>query len=239
MKVGVLGLGEIGSALCDLYKDHNITPIKKDLKIRNSFKELSVLNICIPYGPKFENIVTNEIIESGAKLTIIHSTVPVGTTANIKKSLTSYIVNSPVVGSHPFLKDSLESFVKYIGSPDKKAIKLAKEHYDKIGIKYKSYASFEATETAKLLCTTYYGLCITWHEYMKKVCDENDIDFSLIKEWNKDYNEGYKKFNLEKYNRPILNPPEGKIGGHCVIPNAKLLNKLFPSSLIKEILKLK
>jgi hypothetical protein len=238
MRVGILGVGEIGKALHSLYEKHGIQSIKKDINSKIDFSDLTVLNICIPYSKKFENIITNQIVESSAKLTIIHSTIPIGTTRSIKSILSHHIVHSPIIGSHPFLKESLETFTKFIGSPDTKAIKLTEEHYNKIKIKYKSFDSFESTETAKLLCTSYYGMCIAWHDYMKSVCDENLIDFSVIKHWNEIYNEGYKKLNASKYNRPILDPPKNhKIGGHCVIPNAKLLNKTNPNKFLKELLK--
>lgn len=239
MKVGILGHGEIGKALHELYKDAKIVPIIRDLKHKKPFDNLNVLNICIPYSNDFGIIVQNKILETNAKLTIIHSTVPIGTTKNIKKNLTHHIIHSPVIGSHPFIKKSLTTFIKFIGSSDHKAIRLAQQHYKLLGIKNKVINSSDSTEAAKLLCTTYYGLCIAWHDYMKFICDEHEIDFSIIKEWNNNYNEGYKKLKLSKYNRPILDHPNGKIGGHCVIPNAELLNKQHPNNIIKEILKLK
>jgi UDP-N-acetyl-D-mannosaminuronate dehydrogenase len=239
MKVGILGLGEVGGALASLYESMKIHTIKKDIDDDDvKFKDISILNICIPYSKKFKNIVLCEILSCNPKLTIIHSTVPIGTTAQIKKVLTHHIVHSPVIGSHPFLVESLETFVKHIGSSDEKAIKLTEDHYNKLKIKYKSFDSYEATETAKLLCTTYYGLCIAWHDQMKSICDEYNIDFSIIKEWNQNYNEGYNKLGLSMYNRPILNPPKDKkIGGHCIISNAKLLESTNPTKLVKEILK--
>jgi hypothetical protein len=36
--------------------------------------------------------------------------------------------------------------------------------------------------------------------------------------------------------RPVLNPPVGNIGGHCVVPNAEILNRMFPSALLGEII---
>jgi UDP-N-acetyl-D-mannosaminuronate dehydrogenase len=239
MKVGILGMGEVGKSLFSLYIDNGITPLKKDIKNKKEMGSLSILNICIPYNKNFIQNVVNEISKTNPELIIIHSTVPVGTTAKIKLSPNQYLVHSPVIGYHPELKKCFKIFVKHIGSPDKKALKITKKHYRKLGIKYQSYDSYESTEIAKLLCTTYYGLCITWHSYMKSVCDHNNIDFSIIKQWNKHYNEGYKKLNLSKFNRPILEAPKNKkIGGHCIITNAKMLNMDFPNNLIKEILKL-
>jgi UDP-N-acetyl-D-mannosaminuronate dehydrogenase len=240
MKNCILGFGEIGKALFSLYKEKKIDVIKKDINDNFYFNNIDVLNVCIPYSNKFINIINDEIKKCNAKLTIIHSTVPIGTTKKIKIPLNSHIVNSPIVGSHPFLKKSLKTFIKFIGSNDKKAIQLAKKHYKKLDIKSKSFNTFETTETAKLLCTSYYGLCIAWHDYINDVCKINNIDSSVVKKWNKNYNYGYNKLNLSMFTRPILNPPKNKkIGGHCIIPNAELLNNFLPNEMIKHILKFK
>jgi UDP-N-acetyl-D-mannosaminuronate dehydrogenase len=239
MNVGILGVGEVGLALISLYKENKVKVFAKDLDIKDEFEKIEVLNICIPYDKDFVKTVLKEIKNSKPKLTIIHSTIPIGTSKKIKQKIDSCLVHSPVIGSHPFLKKSLKTFVKYIGSNDKNSLNLAKKHFKKLKLKTKCIESFEFTEMAKLLCTSYYGLCITWHNYMNKICKENNIDFNLLKEWNKNYNDGYSQFNLHKYLRPILDPPiNGKIGGHCVLPNAHLLNKQYPNNLLKEILKL-
>ena len=237
MKIGILGIGEIGRAFCSLYEEKKIKHLKKDIKHYFNFKNIDVLDICIPYGENFILTVEKEIEICKPKLTIIHSTVPVGTTGKIKLPKNCFIVNSPVIGSHPFLKKSIKSFIKHVGYDNKKAAKLIKTHYKSLNLKCKLFKSFESTETAKLLCTSYYGLCIAWHDYINDVCKCNNIDFSVIKKWNKNYNKGYTKLKLTKYIRPILDAPiNKKIGGHCVIPNAILLNSDYPSPLIKEIL---
>ena len=85
--------------------------------------------------------------------------------------------------------------------------------------------------TAKLLSTTYYGMCIAYTEEMGKMCDQTGADFDIVVEdWNNTYNEGYKKLNKPNVVRPVLfRIPDGqKIGGHCVVPNAILLKKMFP-----------
>jgi UDP-N-acetyl-D-mannosaminuronate dehydrogenase len=236
MTVGILGLGEVGSALSSLYKEKGVTVIAKDLNKECKFEKNKILNICIPYTESFIKIVSDEIKNSNPKLTIIHSTVPIGTTKKIQEYTNKNVVHSPVVGSHPFLKKSFKKFIKYVGSNNLKSLKLAEKHYSKLKIKIKKIKNSEFTEMAKLFCTSYYGLCIAWHHYMYNVCKQNNIDFSLIKEWNKNYNKGYKK---TRYVRPVLDPPEnGKIGGHCIIPNAILLNKQYPDDILHQILKL-
>lgn len=240
MKIGIFGVGEVGKALLDLYKENDFDVIEKDKFTNFKFKNIDILNICIPYNEIFCDIVLREINDAKPKLTIIHSTIPIGTTRKIQENTKYKVIHSPVIGSHPFLKKNLKTFVKHFSYSNKKCLKLANSHFKKLKIKTKSINLFEATEAAKLMCTGYYGVCIAWHDYMKRVCDQNKIDFSFIKEWNKNYNLGYAKNKLSKFNRPILDPPiNSKIGGHCIIPNAEILNDQFPNNLLLEVLKFK
>jgi UDP-N-acetyl-D-mannosaminuronate dehydrogenase len=238
--IGILGYGQIGKALYKIYKENNIIPKIKDLDIKCNFKDLDILNVCIPFSEKFSKKIIFEIINNKPNITIIHSTVPIGTIRDIEKKLNfKYkIVHSPVRGNHPKLKKSIKTFLKYIGTNDINVGRLVKKHFKKIGIKSKILNSTEHTEAFKLFCTTYYGLCIVWHNEMKKICNFFDLDFDLIRDWNISYNYGYSDIKQKKYNRPILYySKNNKIGGHCIIPNAKMLNKQFNSTLIEEIIK--
>jgi hypothetical protein len=51
--------------------------------------------------------------------------------------------------------------------------------------------------------------------------------------WNENYNQGYAELGETQFIRPILQPMKGKIGGHCVVNNASLLNNLITKT-IKE-----
>jgi len=94
----------------------------------------------------------------------------------------------------------------------------------------------ETSELAKLLSTTYYGMCIAWTGEMKKFCDEVGADFNeTVRMWNETYNEGYTELGHSNFVRPVLYSPDGPIGGHCIIPNAKLLGKIKDSTALKLI----
>jgi len=67
------------------------------------------------------------------------------------------------------------------------------------------------------------------------VCDELDLDFQAVKSWDRQYNDLYADLGMEQFSRYILDPPQGEIGGHCVVPNAVILNKQFPSPLVEEV----
>lgn len=227
--VGILGYGEIGKSLAKFYKNPKI----KDLDRNDGLEGVEILNICIPFSDKFVDIVKKEIKAINPKLTIIHSTVAPGTT----KKIGGMVVHSPCRGVHPYLYEGLKTFVKYIGADDKKAGEMAKKHLESLGIKTKLVYPSKTSELAKLFCTSYYGVCIAWHGEMAKICKKEKVNFDdVVTELNKTYNEGYKKLGKINVIRPVLSAPENGIGGHCVVPNAKILKKYYKSKAFDLIL---
>jgi UDP-N-acetyl-D-mannosaminuronate dehydrogenase len=231
-KIGIIGYGEVGQAISKFYKNPKI----KDLNRDDGLEGVEILHICIPWSENFVEIVKKEINKINPKLTIIHSTVAPGTV----KKIGGMVVHSPVRGVHPNLYEGIKVFVKYIGADDKKAGEAAKKHLESLGIKTKVFYPSTTTEIGKILDTTYYGLVIAWHGEMKKICDKFGVDFEkAVTDFNKTYNEGYKKLGKENVVRPVLYPPENGIGGHCVVPNAEILKEYFKSEAIDLILKYK
>ena len=186
---------------------------------------------------KFVQSVIDYSVEYKPNVIIIHSTIPVGTTKKIEAELEKcFVVHSPVRGVHPNLTDGLKTFVKYIGYNHKVGLNLAEEHFHKIGIKTKPIENTDSTELAKMLSTSYYGLVIAWHGEMKKMCDKYNVSFLAIKDWTHTYNEGYLNLGMMNVVRPNLVPPGNHIGGHCVIPNARLLKQTEESIALDLIL---
>jgi hypothetical protein len=237
IKVGILGFGEIGKAMAEFYSSPGSPQLViKDLNRDDGLSGVQVLHVCIPWSEKFVQIVEGEIKRSKPALTIIHSTVAPGTT----KEIGGMTVHSPVRGVHPNLYLGIKTFVKYIGADNEKAAELAKSHLEGLGIKTKIFSPSTTTEIGKLLDTSYYGLCIAWHGEMDKICKQFGIDFKeAVTEFNETYNEGYEKLGKNNVLRPVLFPPENGIGGHCVIPNAEIIQKYFKSEAINLILNYK
>jgi len=229
-KIGILGYGEVGQAISRFYQNPKI----KDLKRDDGLGGVEILHICLPWSDKFIGIVKKEIKKINPKLTIIHSTIAPGTV----KKIGGMIVHSPVRGVHPKLFEGIKTFVKYIGADNKSAGEMARKHLKSLGIKAKVFMPSTTTEIGKILDTTYYGLVIAWHGEMKKICDKLGVDFdSAVTDFNKTYNEGYKKLGKANVMRPVLYPPTGKIGGHCVCENAEILKKYYNGEALKLILK--
>lgn len=235
-KVGVLGFGEVGQAMAKFYEN----PKVKDLNRDDGLKGVEVLHICLPYIKNFPKIVEREIRNSKPELVFIHSTVMPGTTTKIISDLPkkfTKIVHSPIRGMHPDLHPGIKTFVKYIGADDAESGRTASEHLKSLGIKTKVFQPSATTEIGKLLDTSYYGFCIAWHGEMKKICDKAGVDFEkAVTDFNKTYNEGYKKLGKNNVIRPVLYPPKEGITGHCIIPNARFLKQYFSSKALDFVL---
>lgn len=234
MKVGILGYGEIGKAVKKLYGLHQV--FIRDLDRDDGIENCRYLHVCIPYSKNFVNQVSEIIEANNPSYVIIHSTVQPTTTEKIVERTRAKVVHSPVRGIHPELLEGLLTFEKYVGA-DFDCEEVI-EHLNSLGIKTKLVSS-RTSELAKLLSTTYYGLCIAWHGEMQKMCDELNVDFEEVTtDWNNGYNEGYLKLDMAHVVRPVLYPPT-RIGGHCVLENTEILKQSFESEALDLILKYK
>lgn len=227
MKSAVIGLGETGKPLFEILSNyHEVDGI--DLKdCRNPIpKNYEVINICIPYSENFVQVVRDYQDLFNQPLTIIHSTVPIGTTSKIPNA-----VHSPILGRHYRMKEDLKIYKKWIGGKDAGE---AREYLQAAGFYCECVPTSEETEALKLMCLAKYGMSIAFAQYQQEICNKYGFPYDDIIEWDIDYNDGVEQDELQ---RPILQPPNGKIGGHCVIQNTKILNEQHPNPILKEILK--
>lgn len=245
----VIGLGEVGIGILkniEKSKQFNVFKFDSNKKKLNKIPKrglpIDVMHICIPYDKNnFIWNVESYIYDIKPKLVIINSTVAVGTCRELEQLIKvfndkSLLVHSPIRGVHPHLEDGIKRFVKYVGGPleDRKQ---ALKHFQKLKIKVKEFPDYESTELAKLVCTTIYGWDIIATKEIKRLCDKFNVKYKdVCLEWNKTYNQGYSSTDYRTdIRRPILYPLEGKIGGHCIIPNAEILNECEPNFLSEFI----
>ncbi len=207
----IVGYGEVGQSLGAVIGDH--AWISKHSNGTYHNEPNPIVHICIPYDDNFEYTVN--FWKMNSRLVIVHSSVPVGVCDALG------VVHSPIRGVHPNLDKGIRTFVKYFGGKDaKKASKIFK----KLGLKVKVYQHARTTEALKLWDTTQYGRLIMLEKEIWEWCSQNNVDFKEVyQEANKDYNEGYTKLGMPHVVRPYLKHMPGPIGGHCVLPNAKLL----------------
>lgn len=206
----VIGMGEVGQAIAKILECEGIEKGQQSKETQYNF-----LHICINYSDHFIDIVKAYQKQYVPKYTIIHSTVPIGTSKKCDAT------HSPIRGVHPELEKGIRTFVKYFGGPDSGAC--AQIFQDK-GIKVKITPNSNNTEAMKLWDTTQYGNLILLNREIYKFCQRNQLDFDIVyTDANITYNEGYMKLDRPEVVRPWLKHTNSKIGGHCVLPNAKLL----------------
>jgi UDP-N-acetyl-D-mannosaminuronate dehydrogenase len=224
-KIVVVGLGEVGKPLLEFLSGHyqvigiDITPPSEPTG------KVEILHVCYPFEIKDFIGETARYIELfKPTLTVIHSTVGVGTTRAIAQRTGADVAHSPVRGKHVRMLEELKTYTKFVGAIDPASGKRAAEHFEAAGLKTKILSAPEATEVAKLTETTYFGLMIAWAQEVERYCDQAGQSYEEIVS----FYEEIAFFPRTKYF-------PGVIGGHCVMPNIELLRKFDDSSLLRAI----
>lgn len=222
----IIGAGEVGSSLFRVLEKNY--PVFIYRKTDQNKRQFQIIHIAYPYSKSFVRDTKKYIKKFSPKLAIIHSTIPIGSTAVISP----IAVHSPVRGMHPSLDNGIKTFVKYFGGP--KARSAAKIFSD-IGIRTVAYNNAKTTELLKILDTSYYAWNIVFAKEAKRICVKLDIDFDQVySQANKSYNEGYSQLGIYNVVRPILKASPGPIGGHCLIDNCRLLDDWLTNTIKKR-----
>jgi UDP-N-acetyl-D-mannosaminuronate dehydrogenase len=224
-KVVVVGLGEVGKPLFQLAsRYHDVIGV--DVQPPKEIVEnVDVLHICFPYEIKdFIGEAARYIGLFKPAVTIVNSTVGIGTTRAIAERSGSPVVNSPVRGKHVRMLQELQHYTKFVGATDPAAAQLAASHFESLGMKTKILAAPEATELAKLTETTFFGVMIAWAQEVERYCDKIGQDYADITSF----------YDEIKFFPPVKYFP-GVIGGHCVMPNIEILSKFEDSAMLRAI----
>jgi len=238
----IVGLGEVGKALYELFKESGRFEVygfdldKKRMREITGTSELpraiDVMHVCYPCTRQetFVQITLDYVRMIKPKLTIIESTVPPGTTEKIHEITKLPIVDSPIRGMHESLetmKSDILFWSKYVGGSTKECAEIARKHYEKLGLKVKILRSPVETELAKLFETTYRAWMIACFQEMHRISRRFGADFNEVVDMLED-------IHRARLNKPIHYPDV--IGGHCLIPNTELLLSVYDSKFLRLIL---
>jgi len=228
----VCGMGEIGRALAAVLAE-NYRLVTKDVDTtwvtypdRHPASQIAVgvLHICFPWSDGFVDEVKRYQAELRPEHTVIHSTVPVGTSRRCGA------IHSPVIGRHPHLERSIRTMRKFLGG--EQASEVA-DYFRRAGLEVYITDKQESTELCKILCTTSLGVYVEWTKEIKRQCDRNGVPFELWSIWTDEYNAGFERMGMPTVHRPNLVPIMTTQGGHCVLPNLEFLESPF-ADLVKE-----
>ena len=224
-EVLVVGLGEVGRPLMELLSErHQVIGIDIDPP-RQPITNVSVMHICYPFEvPDFVGITAAYVQKYQPSVTVINSTVAVGTTRKVAERTGARIVHSPVRGKHARMLADMRVYTKFVGALDASAADEVCEHFACVGLKTKQLASPEATELGKLCETTYFGVMIAWAQEVERYCEQ----------WGASYDDVTSLFDEVKF-FPAVKYFPGVIGGHCVMPNIEILSEFADSQLLKAV----
>lgn len=223
----VVGVGEVGGALAQVL-EHSHRVARVDLAPAALTDPVEIMHICFPFTSRsqFESAVRGYIRRFQPQLTIINSTVLPHTTRNLVKATGARIAYSPVRGKHARMTQELLHYTKFISAIDEAAAVMASEHFVAAGMKTRRIDAPETLELAKLFETTYFGVIIAFAQELNRYAQTVDAD----------YDEAVTFFEEVEF-LPRTRYYPGFIGGHCVIPNIKLLLQLSPAALLEAVLR--
>jgi hypothetical protein len=186
---------------------------------------VEVLHICYPFQIRdFVGETARYIEQFRPALTIVNSTVAVGTTRAIAEKTGTAVVNSPVRGKHIRMLEDLQFYTKFVGGIDRATAEKTAKHFEFVGLKTRILPSPEATELAKLTETTYFGVMIAWAQEVERYCEQAGQNYDEV---------------VSFYDEIMFFPPvkyfPGVIGGHCVMPNIGILSKFDESVMLEAI----
>ena len=220
----VVGIGEIGGPLLELASEH-CDAVGVDLQPSSYQGPCDVMHICYPGGiTDFIERTVEYINRFRPGLTVINSTVPIGTTRQVTELAAAAVVFSPMRGKHRHMRQDLLRYTKYVGGMDPEWSARAADHFSSLGMTTKIVSSPEAAELAKLTETTYFGLLIAWAQEVERYCDALHLSYDEVSSF----------YDEVDFFPPVRYFP-GVIGGHCVMPNIELLKETFQSQLLAAI----
>lgn len=207
----VIGRGEVGKAISKIF---NCPAIDINEVHRG---EVQYMHICFGWSDGFEDAVLLYQKRYRPMYTIIHSTVPIGTSSRLKS------VHSPIRGMHPNLEEGIRAHTKFLGGKDAGSVA---EYFRDFGLRVMLCDKSEATELGMLLGTECYRINIEFAKHAKELCDRHGVCFNeSYTLFAKEYNDGWIRLGRPEYIRQILTPIPGKIGGHCLENNKELIKK--------------
>ena len=226
----IAGLGEIGSPILKLLSKattilgYDLNPKLMNLKKFQEFENFNIkfLHICIPFNDNFSKNVFSLYKKFSPEIIVIHSTVSPYTTKKLQKKISIPIIYSATRGVHKRMLNDLKKYTKFYAlEKNAPKIKWASLEYSKLmkkcNVKTKKMTDPITLELAKIIVdTTYYGWLINYAQMSNMIAKKHGVDYDEMWEFSDE---------IHKFigNRPKMFP--GFIGGHCVIPNLKLIDE--------------
>jgi hypothetical protein len=222
----VVGVGEVGGPLATILESAG--PVARlDIEPRDIAGPIGVMHLCFPFKSRgqFVRAAVEYIERFRPLLTIVNSTVLPGTTRAIAERSQTRVAYSPVRGKHARMLEDMKRYLKFVAAADAAGGDDAERHFQRAGFRTQRIERPETLELAKLAETTYFGLQIAFAQELNRYASTVGAD----------YEQSTSFFEEVGFLPPVRYYP-GFIGGHCVVPNLKLLAEIRKAPLFEAIL---
>lgn len=218
----VVGLGEVGGPLLEVLDAAHVVA-GRDVADRD-VHGVQIMHVCFPFGPDFIAAAAGYVARYQPAVVVVNSTVVPGTTRAIEDKTGIPAVYSPVRGKHTRMAEELRRYRKFVAGTSAAAVGLVEDHFAAAGVATDRMSSPESLELAKLLETSYFGVLLAWAQEMDRFAASAGADYTEIAAF----------FEEISFFPPVSFEP-GYIGGHCVMPNLSLLERVRRSPFISAI----
>jgi UDP-N-acetyl-D-mannosaminuronate dehydrogenase len=97
-------------------------------------------------------------------------------------------------------------------------------YFEKAGIKCFAFNTPETTEVGHILQNLEYAVNLAFADEKARICRQYGVDYvDAVMSYNSSYNHGFEALDHKSKRRMLLTPPNGHIGGHCLVQNAQML----------------
>lgn len=235
MKTLIIGMGEVGRAHYDILS--TTYPVSAyDIKTgwyhwgpgylastdKPAVGPFDIMHIATPWlGDDFIPMVEGYAKERKPKIISVLTTVPPETCRRIEGKLGIPTVHSTTRGLHPNLVTGLLNIMKHVGGTRSKDVAA---YFQAAGIRCRSHQQAVTTELAHQLINIDYAVALAFADEKARICRQFGVDYvEAVMTYTMSHNDGFTQLDHRSKCRPILTPPNGRIGGHCLVQNAKML----------------
>jgi len=254
--IGIIGYGFVGKAtaqLKDVFPTNIYDPFNSDYKslkhIRNAYNadvifinvptdlkdgrlDISIVESCIQDFIK-ENQNSNSVI-------VIKSTIPAGTCETLSQlyRLNNIVFNPEFLSQRTAMEDFVNQQELYLAGKKENTLKvrnLYETFFDYRGnhdVKIFETQNWSEVELLKLARNTFYGLKVSYCNYLYNLCEKENIDYDSFREH-------FARAEWVGEQHTMVPGPDGKFGygGKCLPKDSiELLNFLKENDIIFEML---
>lgn len=218
MKIGIIGYGHVGCAMCELFKNAVVYDKYKGIGTEKEINECDVAFVCVPTPMAKDGSCDTSVVEEviswcTCKCIILRSTVRIGFTREMRKKYNKEIVFQPEyygeTVAHPYANLSDRKWLTFGGTPH--GIDSAIKAYQTVinsNVKIYQCSSDEA-EMAKYMENAFLATKVIFCNEMYDLCKKLDLNYNIVRElWTADPRTGTSHTFIYEDNRGF--------GGSCL-----------------------